>query len=102
MLTTLEIENYRAFRFLRAELGRINLIAGANGSGKTSLLEALFLLASGGNAISANGVRSGPARGPVETHRIFLHLDSSRTIRIAGDHATKGHLRLDMKVTPEG
>lgn len=42
MITSLEIENFRCFRKLRAEgLSRVNLIVGANNAGKTVLLEAI-------------------------------------------------------------
>ena len=51
MLEELSIRNYRIFRELKIDqLRRINLIAGSNNSGKTSLLEAIFLLSSGGLA----------------------------------------------------
>ena len=45
MLSTLEVKNFRNHRNLRLNsLGRINLIAGRNGAGKTSLLEAVWIL----------------------------------------------------------
>ena len=45
MLERLHIRNYRVFNDLTInQLSRINLIAGKNNSGKTSLLEAIFLL----------------------------------------------------------
>ena len=48
MLKSLRIRNYRVFKDLKVDgLQRINLIAGKNSSGKTSLLEAVFLLAQG-------------------------------------------------------
>jgi AAA15 family ATPase/GTPase len=47
MLKSLKIENFRCFKsFELKQLGRINLLVGANNSGKTSILEALFLLTS--------------------------------------------------------
>lgn len=46
MLTTLAIHNYRSIRELVMPLGRLNLITGANGSGKSNLYRALRLLAS--------------------------------------------------------
>lgn len=50
MLKTFTISNYRGFDKLElAGLGRINLLVGLNNSGKTSVLEAVGLLASGGN-----------------------------------------------------
>lgn len=47
MLKSLKIENFRRFdSFEIQELGRINLLVGANNSGKTSILEAIDLLCS--------------------------------------------------------
>ncbi|WP_432720129.1 AAA family ATPase [Jeongeupia wiesaeckerbachi] len=45
MLTTLAIANYRSLRQLILPLGRLNVITGANGSGKSNLYRALRLLA---------------------------------------------------------
>lgn len=45
MLQSLEIENFRQFsHFTIPKLGRINLLTGKNNSGKTSILEAIYLL----------------------------------------------------------
>lgn len=45
MLTTLAVENYRSLRRLVLPLKQLNVITGANGSGKSSLYRALRLLA---------------------------------------------------------
>ncbi len=45
MLTTIAIENYRSLRDLRLPLEPLNVITGANGTGKSSLYRALRLLA---------------------------------------------------------
>ena len=45
MLTTIAISNYRSLRNLIVPLGKLNVITGANGSGKSSLYRALRLLA---------------------------------------------------------
>lgn len=45
MLTTLAIANYRSINHLVVPLGRLNLVTGANGSGKSNLYKALRLLA---------------------------------------------------------
>ena len=45
MLTTLAIANYRSLRNLVIPLGQLNLITGANGSGKSSLYRSMQLLA---------------------------------------------------------
>ena len=50
MLTTIELRNYRGFQDYRLSgLSRVNLLVGKNNCGKTSVLEAVHLLASGGN-----------------------------------------------------
>ena len=50
MFKNLRIRNFRAFGDLEIPcLGRVNLVTGKNNSGKTSLLEALFLLCGAGN-----------------------------------------------------
>ncbi len=44
MYTSFRVQNFRCFRDLRLDdLGRVNLIAGRNNSGKTALLEAIYL-----------------------------------------------------------
>lgn len=60
MLQYIEIENYRSLRDFRMECGRLNVITGPNGSGKTNLYRALQLMramgAGGfGRAIAAEG-----------------------------------------------
>ena len=45
MLTTLAIANYRSLRDLVVPLGPLNVVTGANGSGKSNLYRALRLLA---------------------------------------------------------
>jgi hypothetical protein len=50
MISSLRIEGYRGFeRFEMSDLGRVNLLVGTNNSGKTSVLEAIHLLASAGD-----------------------------------------------------
>lgn len=45
MITTLAVENYRSLRRLIVPLRQLNVVTGANGSGKSSLYRALRLLA---------------------------------------------------------
>jgi hypothetical protein len=50
MLDSLRLENYRCFPTYRlSSLSRVNLIVGKNNCGKTSVLEAVHLLAAGGD-----------------------------------------------------
>ncbi len=49
MLRSLEVRNYRNLRHLTIEkLGRVNLLVGKNNTGKTSVLEALYLWVNNG------------------------------------------------------
>ncbi len=45
MITRLAISGYRSLRDIRLELGPLNVVTGANGSGKSSLYRSLKLLA---------------------------------------------------------
>jgi predicted ATPase len=45
VITALAVENYRSLRRLVLPLGRLNVVTGANGTGKSSLYRALRLLA---------------------------------------------------------
>ncbi|MFC5720817.1 AAA family ATPase [Streptomyces gamaensis] len=81
MLTTLAVENYRSLRRLILPLGRLNVVTGANGTGKSSLYRALRLLADAadGGAVAAlaregglpstlwAGKKEGTARGVAPT-----------------------------------
>ncbi|MFJ6938431.1 AAA family ATPase [Streptomyces sp. NPDC101132] len=55
MITTLAVENYRSLRRLVVPLGRLTVVTGANGTGKSSLYRALRLLADSarGGAVAA-------------------------------------------------
>ncbi|MCR4317920.1 MAG: AAA family ATPase [Planctomycetes bacterium] len=57
-ISSLTVEGYRCLRKLKIEgLGRVNLITGGNNSGKTSVLDALLLLASNGSSGLYNNIR---------------------------------------------
>ncbi|MGB0865617.1 MAG: AAA family ATPase [Granulosicoccaceae bacterium] len=77
-LNTLAIANYRSILDLCLPLGRLNLITGANGSGKSNLYRALRLLVSSaqGNLVSALAAEGGLAStlwaGPEELSRSML------------------------------
>ena len=101
MLERLHIRNLRGFSDLRIhKLGRINLVAGRNNAGKTTLLEAVFLL--GGAADAHMAVNPYMFRGidiDNEVPRsetfwkpLFFELDTNRTLTIAGDHSVVGHI----------
>lgn len=108
VFTSLRVSGYRGLKSLEVErLGRVNLVAGRNNSGKTSLLEAVFLLAHGGSpevALNANVVRGGVSvrAGTIDDVRalwqpLFSDLDVSRPVSISASHTTHGSLHLEIE-----
>ncbi|CAM5385884.1 hypothetical protein SAVIM338S_01771 [Streptomyces avidinii] len=75
MITTLAVENYRSLRRLIVPLGRLTVVTGANGTGKSSLYRSLRLLADSarGGAVAAlareGGLPSTLWAGPEKTGR---------------------------------
>lgn len=61
MITHLAVSGYRSLREVRLALGRLNVVTGANGSGKSSLYRALRLLSdvAQGRAIASLAVEGG-------------------------------------------
>lgn len=86
MLTTLAIQNYRSLREIRVPLKRLNLVTGANGSGKSNLYKALRLLAqtAQGGVVNALALEGG--------------LDSS--FWAGPENITKGMLRGETAIEP--
>ena len=111
MFKNLRIQNFRAFGDLEIpRLGRINLVTGKNNSGKTSLLEALFLLCSAaGNpqvALNANRFRGidfeeGLAVWETFWKPIFTDFDIARIVQIEGFHESCGPLTLNIATEHE-
>lgn len=89
MLTTLAVSNYRSLRNLVLPIQRLNVITGANGSGKSNLYRALRLVAdtAQGRVVSSlareGGLQSTLWAGPEVT---------SRAVR-RGDYPVQGTVR---------
>jgi len=68
MISSIHIRNFKSIADARLEFGRVNLLVGANGSGKSNLLEAIGLYAAclgrgiTADVLSAKGVRLSAAR----------------------------------------
>lgn len=108
MLERIEIRNFRNLNDFEIErLGRINLIAGRNNSGKTSLLEAVFLLSGAGNPQMLFNVNVTRVVDPNLTmwpvhhpwKELFSELDVNKVIEITAHHGQLG--RLALKITSE-
>ena len=89
MLTDIEVKNFRGFPSLKMNnLGRITLIGGKNGVGKTALLEALWMLGAPdlpSELTQRMGeLRGLPASGPAFMfHDMFFDYDPDSRIKIA-------------------
>ncbi len=112
MLQNLEIRNFRLFDHLKMErLGQINLVGGRNNSGKTTLLEALFLLCGTANpelVLRINTFRGFRGLNELVTPTaipetilkpLFYQFDSNKTIKINGQYDSLDYIEL--KVTVE-
>lgn len=111
MFKTLSIQGYRGFKSYEvAGLARVNLIVGKNNCGKTSILEAIELLVSGGNPLVFNNLGrrrneiSRPSPSPAASwtmdfsHVFFGHrFDSGASFRLASDNGARS---LSAKVLP--
>ena len=109
MLTSAHIRNYRIFRDLELpELRRINVFTGSNNSGKTSLLEALFLLSRGANPndlMDARLVREVSFEPSTKNviqdtlwKPLFSGLDNSNEIAIRAQDSVHGSIRLTLHI----
>lgn len=105
MFRRLQIKNFRLFGDLKIDwLGRINLLGGNNNSGKTTVLEAIFLLCGGGNpelVLRINAFRGvtlvqGEPSVVSETYwkPLFSDLDMSHPVEITGKRAGRNRLAL--------
>ncbi len=109
MLSRLHIQKFRAFNPLKIDsLAKINLFSGRNNSGKTSLLEAIFLLSGAANPavlLNANvlrGITVVPGLENVTQNVLwkpmFHDLNMNTPIRITAHHSSRGALEVKLSV----
>jgi AAA15 family ATPase/GTPase len=106
-LEQLKIENFRGFDSLEIDgLSRINLFVGKNNSGKTSILEALFLIFGMSNPAIPNnmnrirGIGVNPKSGTAKQLKYLFHnlkLDEKPAFYAKFDDASERWLTLDAK-----
>ena len=104
MLERLQVQNFRGFRSLEiGTLSRINLFAGRNNVGKSTLLEAIFLLGGAGDprmALNTHIVRMPPdAKAPASVWEalwmpLFRELDTDAAMTFSGRHSAIGDMKL--------
>ena len=89
MLRSIRIENYRSFESMEVKnLKKLNIITGKNGSGKSSFLEAIFLICGAANAglsMSISGFRGENRIHPESDYlfsSIFPNLDVKSKVTI--------------------
>ena len=109
MLERLRIRNFRGFRDLEVSaLSRINLFAGRNNAGKSTLLEAVFLLGGAGDpnmALNTHIVRMPPgSKAPASVWEalwtpLFLELDTDAKLEISGRHSSIGDMELTIALS---
>jgi predicted ATPase len=89
MIATLAISGYRSIRDLQLPLARLNLVTGANGSGKSSLYRALRLLADAAqNSVVASLAREGGLPSTLWAGPESI----ARSVRL-GEHPVQGTVR---------
>jgi len=100
MYHEISIANFRSIADLRVDkLCRLNLVVGKNNSGKTSLLEALFLLGGGPDARNLNtlGQLRGQAFDPASMDAVwrplFYHMHPEKKVLLQGSWQGKQPLR---------
>jgi len=85
MIRTLRLENYRSFEeYELRDLARVNLLVGSNNCGKTTILEAVELLASRGDPSALVA----PMRRRSESH---VASSGRKTLRYPVYHQFRGH-----------
>lgn len=103
---SIEIGNYRALHDIRfEELGRVNLIVGINNAGKTSVLEAVYLLANQSDPRSLLELLRRRTRVDLGAHPAFSVTQLPREVVLSGHYDKRNDnavaLRLAVRDEPE-
>lgn len=93
MISEISIENFKSVQKLELELGRVTVFIGANGSGKSNILEAIALCsAAAGNKLDHEFLVSRGIRVPDDPHFLRSAFESQNTVKdikiTASTHST--------------
>src|SRR6202171_2018723 len=89
MITRIAISGYRSLRDIRLALGPLNVVTGANGSGKSSLYRALRLLA---DVAQGRVIQSLAAEGGLRSTLWAGPESFARSVK-RGEHPVQGTVR---------
>ena len=95
LIEKITIENYKSIEKMQLDLGRFNVFIGANGSGKSNILEAIAMLgASKGNDLDIEGLMSRGVRvaNPKLTLSSFLGKPTNKEITIDVQYKDKDEI----------
>ena len=108
MIEQLHVRNFRGLKDLEiGPLSRVNLVAGMNNAGKTTLLEAIFLLGNAGYprvALNSHLIRLEPDTAvPTSVSEtvwtpFFFALETDRALVISGRHSSAGTMELTVEL----
>lgn len=107
MITSARFTNFKLLRDVEIPLGRLNVIVGANGAGKSSVLEALhYLLQLGVEHSDRDGLAGGRAahlfRGPKDPDHLISHPDQNHfMLSVKGDGLEEYSLVCERSQGPE-
>ncbi len=106
MIESVEINNFRGIHHGKVEgLSQVNLFFGKNNCGKSSLLEALFLVCGQSNPLlpaSINAMRTYTRLTETDIRYFFYQMDASTQIQIATNGSQDRHLSISsfLEVAP--
>ena len=94
MITELTVSNFRHIeRLTVSPLGRITLIGGRNGAGKTALLEALWLFSGAsrpGLAVAVDDFRGVARPDPNSVPSVFRNFDARQPVEVSANRSPNG------------
>ncbi|MDR0414905.1 MAG: AAA family ATPase [Prevotellaceae bacterium] len=100
-LESLKVKNFRGFDSLELNgFSKVNVLLGENNSGKTSVLESVFLLSGMSNpelALNINRMR-GMSVSKSSIKNIFYNLDPQNKLLITGDFS--GNINREVEIAP--